>query len=66
MKVRERWAAGVEAIDWDEVGARVEVALERGTGAARQRRALERRGRLEDVVELILTETASGVGPVPG
>jgi len=44
--------------DWDVVDALVGAALERGTGAARQRRAYERAGRLEDVVDLIVTETA--------
>jgi hypothetical protein len=34
--------------------------LSLGTGASRQRRALSRRGRFEDVVDLIVAETVCG------
>ena len=37
-------------------------ALADGTGAARQRAAFARSGRLEDVVDLIVAETARGTG----
>ena len=50
-----------EAGEWEEISGLVEQTLGRGTGAARQRRAYERAGRLEDVVDLVLTETAAGV-----
>jgi glutamate---cysteine ligase / carboxylate-amine ligase len=43
--------------DWDEVSGLVEETLSGGTGAERQRDALARTGRLEDVVALV---TASG------
>lgn len=45
--------------DWEEVSALVERTLRRGTGAARQRAAFARAGRIEDVMELILAETAA-------
>ncbi len=38
--------------DWDEVSAIVEETVAGGTGAARQREALSRNDRLEDVVDL--------------
>jgi len=38
--------------DWDEVSALVEETVTDGTGAARQREAFLRSGRLEDVVDL--------------
>ena len=40
--------------DWDEVGALVERVLADGTGAARQRAALARRGEMDDVMALVL------------
>ncbi|MEA2844485.1 MAG: glutamate---cysteine ligase / carboxylate-amine ligase [Actinomycetota bacterium] len=46
-----------EAGDWDEVDAQVRQVLEEGTGAARQRDAFRRRGRLEDVVDFVLAQT---------
>jgi len=49
-----------EAGSWDEVRDLVHRTLQRGTGAARQRRALERTGRLLDVVDLVVAETVSG------
>ncbi|CAN5571611.1 glutamate--cysteine ligase [soil metagenome] len=47
-----------EAGEWDEVSSLVERTIARGTGADRQRRAFERRGRLEDVVDMVVRETA--------
>ena len=46
-----------EAGEWDEVDAHVRRLLDGGTGAARQRHAYSRRGRLEDVVDFALAET---------
>ncbi len=43
--------------DWGEVAALVRETLERGNGASRQRRAYERAGRLEDVVDTLIEET---------
>jgi carboxylate-amine ligase len=45
---------------WDEISALVRETLRRGTGAMRQRAAYARAGRLEDVVDLIVTETTRG------
>ena len=47
--------------DWDEVSALVRDTRARGTGAARQRAVYRRTGRLEDVVDLIVAETAWGI-----
>ena len=47
--------------DWDEVAALVRLTLQRGNGAQRQRAAYQRAGRWEDVVDLIVNETAQGV-----
>lgn len=47
-----------DAGDWDEIRSLVEQTVDRGTGAVRQRRAFQRNGRLEDVVDLIVAETA--------
>jgi carboxylate-amine ligase len=49
-----------EAGEWSEVAALVHETLERGTGAWRQRDTFARTGRLEDVVDLIVAETARG------
>ncbi len=46
--------------DWDEVFFLTMQTLARGTASARQRRAYQRQGRLEDVVDMIVTETAAG------
>ena len=48
--------------DWDRVRALVAQVVDGGTGAVRQRRAFERRHRVEDVVDLVLAET---VRPAP-
>jgi len=47
--------------DWEEVSGMVQATLQRGTGAARQRQAYQRQGRWEDVVDLIVGETAKEV-----
>ena len=49
-----------EAGDREEVAALARETLERGNGASRQRRAYERAGRLEDVVDMLVEETAPG------
>ncbi|HEV2912624.1 MAG TPA: carboxylate-amine ligase [Pyrinomonadaceae bacterium] len=49
-----------ERQEWDEVSALARLTVERGTGATRQREAYARSGRLEDVVDLIVAETARG------
>jgi len=46
-----------QAAEWEEVSGLVAARLERGTGAARQRRAHARRGILEDVVDAAAAET---------
>jgi carboxylate-amine ligase len=43
--------------DWEEVSSLVDETLERGTGATSQRRAYERTGKLEDVVDALIEET---------
>jgi carboxylate-amine ligase len=50
-----------EADEWDEIGTLVLETVERGTGSKRQREALARRGRFEDVVDQLVEETARGV-----
>jgi carboxylate-amine ligase len=45
--------------DWDEVSGLVKQTAERGTGASRQREAFARRGRIEDVADLIVAETTA-------
>ena len=47
--------------DWDQVFDLTLRALSRGSAAARQRRALARRGRLSDVVDLLVADTRGGV-----
>ncbi|BFU43474.1 glutamate--cysteine ligase [Krasilnikovia sp. MM14-A1004] len=52
--------------DWEQVFDLSVSALSRGSSAARQRRAMARRGRLSDVVDLLLADTrggATGIGP---
>jgi glutamate---cysteine ligase / carboxylate-amine ligase len=44
--------------DWDVVSQLTRQVLALGTSAARQRRALRRRGRLTDVVDQLIAETA--------
>lgn len=47
--------------EWDEVSLLVRETMQQGNGATRQRQAYKRAGRLEDVVDLIVAETAKGV-----
>jgi glutamate---cysteine ligase / carboxylate-amine ligase len=51
--------------DWDTVSELSRQALRAGTSAARQRRALRRRGRLTDVVDLLIAETAGCLATAP-
>jgi carboxylate-amine ligase len=51
-----------EAGDWDEVAELVRDTLARGNGARRQRDAYARANLFEDVVDLIVEETARGIG----
>jgi carboxylate-amine ligase len=46
--------------DWEQVFDLSVRALSRGSSASRQRRALARRGRIADVVDLLVTETGGG------
>jgi carboxylate-amine ligase len=46
--------------DWDQVSDLGLQVLGRGSSAARQRRAFAQRGRLSDVVDLVLTDTRGG------
>ena len=50
-----------DAGDWDEVAGLVRQTLRRGNAAARQRAAFARAGKWEDVIELLVRETAEGV-----
>src|SRR5690349_6407190 len=59
--------------DWEQVFDLSVRALSRGSSAGRQRRAMARRGRISDVVDLVVADTrggATGIGPegqtVPG
>ena len=44
--------------DWEEISALVTGTLKHGNGASRQRAAYERAGNLEDVVDMLVRETA--------
>lgn len=46
--------------EWEEISTLVRETVSRGTGAARQRAAYERAGQFEDVVDLLVEETARG------
>jgi carboxylate-amine ligase len=50
--------------DWEEVSSLVVETLRGGNGASRQRRAYGRAGRLEEVVGMLIEETAQGTNPV--
>src|SRR5690242_16377528 len=53
--------------DWEQVFDLSVQQLSRGSSAARQRRAMARRGRISDVVDLVVADTrggATGIGPV--
>jgi hypothetical protein len=43
--------------DWEQVFDLSVQQLSRGSSAARQRRAMERRGRISDVVDLVVADT---------
>jgi glutamate---cysteine ligase / carboxylate-amine ligase len=47
--------------EWDELESLVRQTQSRGNGARRQREALAKDGRMEDVVDLIVEETERGV-----
>lgn len=49
-----------KAGDWEEVPSLMGATLEHGNGATRQREAYERTGWLEDVVDMLIEETAQG------
>jgi len=49
--------------DWQEVSALVGSTLKHGNGAMRQRQTYEHAGRLQDVVHLLIEETAEGADP---
>jgi carboxylate-amine ligase len=52
--------------DWEQVFDLSVQALSRGSSASRQRRAMGRRGRISDVVDLLIADTrggATGIGP---
>ncbi|MEU7904445.1 carboxylate--amine ligase/circularly permuted type 2 ATP-grasp protein [Actinoplanes sp. NPDC049118] len=52
--------------DWEQVFDLSVQTLSRGSSAARQRRAMGRRGRITDVVDLLVADTrggATGIGP---
>ncbi|MFG1603860.1 glutamate--cysteine ligase [Actinoplanes sp. NPDC049265] len=52
--------------DWEQVFDLSVQALSKGSSASRQRRAMQRRGRLSDVVDLVVADTrggATGIGP---
>jgi glutamate---cysteine ligase / carboxylate-amine ligase len=44
--------------DWDEISSLVQQVLQSGNGAARLRKVYQRTGRLEDVVDFMIEETA--------
>jgi carboxylate-amine ligase len=46
--------------EWDEISSLVAETLQSGNGATRQRQVYQQTGRLEDVVDLIVAETAKG------
>ncbi|WP_239309350.1 MULTISPECIES: carboxylate--amine ligase/circularly permuted type 2 ATP-grasp protein [unclassified Frankia] len=52
--------------DWELVTDLAQQVIGRGSAAARQRRAFARRGRLSDVVDLVLAETRDAPLAVPG
>jgi carboxylate-amine ligase len=52
--------------DWEQVFDLSVQQLSRGSSASRQRRAMSRRGRVSDVVDLVVADTrggATGIGP---
>jgi carboxylate-amine ligase len=51
--------------DWELVAELTEKALHAGSSASRQRRVMRRRGRLTDVVDTLIAETAGVLPPPP-
>lgn len=49
-----------DAGEWDDISGLVDETVRRGNGAARQREAFARSKRFDDVVDLIVAETAAG------
>lgn len=47
--------------DWDEVSSLVHQALDNGNGATRQRKAYNKRGSMEDVIDFVVAETMKGI-----
>ncbi|MFO0890284.1 MAG: carboxylate-amine ligase [Isosphaeraceae bacterium] len=47
--------------DWDEISELVNMTLERGNSAKRQRWAFAQSGRMQDVVDLLMSETVRGL-----
>ncbi|MBV9021057.1 MAG: carboxylate-amine ligase [Ktedonobacteraceae bacterium] len=48
--------------NWDEIACLVQETLRDGNGATRQRATYQRTGRMEEVVDWIVTETRKGLG----
>jgi carboxylate-amine ligase len=47
--------------DWETVSNAVETIVQKGTGAMRQRTIYQQTGRLQDVVDFVVKETAKGI-----
>ncbi|GAA6619987.1 carboxylate-amine ligase [Scytonema sp. NUACC26] len=47
--------------EWDEISSLVRETMQQGNGATRQREVYKRTGRLEDVVDFIVAQTAKGI-----
>lgn len=47
--------------EWEEISSIVYETMQQGNGATRQREAYKRNDRLEDVVDLIVAQTAKGI-----
>ncbi|OUL20226.1 carboxylate-amine ligase [Nostoc sp. 106C] len=50
--------------EWDEVSSLVQETMQQGNGATRQREVYKQTGSLEDVVDLIVRDTAKGIASV--
>jgi carboxylate-amine ligase len=62
-RLLERVRPGLEERgEWEEVEGLVRETLRRGNGATRQRAAFQRRGRVDDVVEMVAGEVTRGLG----
>jgi glutamate---cysteine ligase / carboxylate-amine ligase len=51
--------------EWHEVSSLVAATLQQGNGATRQRQVYQQTGRFEDVVDLLIAETAKGIEMPP-